>query len=267
MGTIVVMAVLVAVASAARSTYSPCGLSMLSTVTPMAESARGHRYATTATFFWLGAVLGGATLGLGAAALAAFVSLFGLTGTAAVGAAGLAAVGALALDAGLVGPPIPHHRRQVNEDWLGRYRSWVYGGGFGWQIGTGLATYIMTAGVYLVIALAALTGSPAVAMGLCVLFGALRGSAVLLGARLTDADALRRFHERFDALREPIRRVVMVVEALVAAIAAAVAGAPAGIVVGVALAVCGVAAVVVTVRQSRTGDASTAAVPATVDLR
>jgi hypothetical protein len=263
MGTIVVMAALVAVAAAARSTYSPCGLSMLSTVIPMAEAARGHRYRSTAAFFWIGAVLGGATLGLGAACLAALVSLFGASGTATTALAGLAAVAALALDARLIGPPLPHHRRQVDEDWLNRYRSWVYGGGFGWQIGTGLSTYIMTAAVYLVIALAALTASPVAAFWLCVLFGALRGSAVLLGARLTDADALRRFHARFDALREPVRIAAMVVEGIVAAVAAVVVGAPAGIAVGAALVVCAVAAAATALRRARTTDLSTPAASVT----
>ena len=56
---------------------------------------------------------------------------------------------------------LPINPRQVNELWLGKFRSWVYGVGFGWQIGVGFATYIMTAAVYLTVALAALTGRPA----------------------------------------------------------------------------------------------------------
>jgi hypothetical protein len=228
MGAMVVMAVVVVAAAAIRSTWSPCGLSMLSTVTPLAEAARGNRYRTTATWFWIGAVVGGATLGLGAAALAALVSTVDLSTSTALAAGALAAVLALGIDLGVLGRPIPHHRRQVNEDWLPKYRSWVYGSGFGWQIGTGLATYIMTAAVYLVIALAALTGSPLTAFGLCVLFGALRGSAVLLGAGLTSDAALRSFHRRFDALREPVRRMVMVVEVLTALGCAIVAGTTGG---------------------------------------
>jgi hypothetical protein len=47
----------VAVAAAIRSTWSPCGLSMLSTITPIAERGRNHRYYSTATWFVLGAVL------------------------------------------------------------------------------------------------------------------------------------------------------------------------------------------------------------------
>ena len=39
---------------------------------------------------------------------------------------------------------LPVHYRQVNERWLDQFRPWVYGAGFGWQIGAGLATYIKT---------------------------------------------------------------------------------------------------------------------------
>ncbi len=63
-------AAVVAVVAAARSTWSPCGVSMLATVTPLAERARGHRYRSTATWFVAGGTVGGATLGLVMAALA-----------------------------------------------------------------------------------------------------------------------------------------------------------------------------------------------------
>ena len=110
--------------------------------------------------------------------------------------------------------------------WLGKFRSWVYGVGFGWQIGVGFATYIMTAAVYLTVALAALTGRPAVAFAICVGFGLLRGLAILLGATITSPERLIAFHRRFDALAEPVRRSVIGVQFAVAAVAACVAWAP-----------------------------------------
>ena len=156
-------ALVVAVAAAIRSTWSPCGLSMLSTVTPLAERSRGHRFGVTAAWFVVGATLGGATLGLVAAALAVGVRALGPSAepvaTAWPRVAALVA-GGLRHRAVRVGD-CPFHRRQVDELWLGRYRPWVYASGFGWQIGVGVATYIMTAAVYLVVVLAALTASPA----------------------------------------------------------------------------------------------------------
>ena len=36
-------------------------------------------------------------------------------------------------------------RRQVNEDWMARYRGWAYGAGFGLQLGLGVVTIVTTA--------------------------------------------------------------------------------------------------------------------------
>lgn len=251
MSALLIAAGAVAAAAGVRGTWSPCGLSMLSTVTPLAEAGRGHRYRWTASWFFAGALLGGATTGAFAAALAALVSSVQLSATATYGAAAVAAVLAAALDGRLIGPPMPHHRRQVDEDWLGRYRAWVYGVGFGWQIGTGLATYVMTAAVYLTIVLAALTGSPVAALVICVLFGGVRGSMVLLGVRLTSAERLTAFHRRFEAWREPVHRGVIVVEAC-AAVGLAAAGGPPAVAAGIAAAT--VTAAVRAVRWSRSSD-------------
>lgn len=160
-----VVATTVAIAAAVRSTWSPCGRSMLSTITPIGELAKGNSYRSTAAWFVLGAAAGGATLGAAMAALAGATRLLGLSTTTL----GLLALGATLIaagsDAGIGGFRLPIHRRQVNERWLDQYRPWVYGGGFGWQIGTGLTTYITTAAVYLVVVLGALTANPVVALG------------------------------------------------------------------------------------------------------
>jgi hypothetical protein len=210
---IAVAATLVAVTAAARSTWSPCGLSMLSTITPISERAKGNSYRSTAMWFVVGGTVGGATLGAAMAGLAGVVRSVDpsptVVGLLAVGAALIAA----ASDAGIVGFRLPIHRRQVNERWLDQYRPWVYGGGFGWQIGSGLATYITTAAVYLVVVLGALTADPVAALAVGTGFGLLRGSAVLLTRRMTDPSALRRFHRRFQLVGPWVSRVVVVVEA------------------------------------------------------
>ncbi len=251
--TLAVLGIVVAVAAAARSTWSPCGLSMLSSITPLAERSRGHRFGATASWFVLGAIVGGATLGVAAAALAVIVRATGLGADAACGvAAALALVCALS-DLRPFGLHLPFHGRQVNEVWLGRYRPWVYASGFGWQIGTGLATYILTAATYLLIALAALGADPAVAVALGVLFGLTRGLAVFLAAGITTPERLHAFHRRFDQVGPRVRAAVIGVQFGVAAIAAAVAWTPAAA-VGVAL----VAALAVVVRRRAVAPANTA---------
>lgn len=230
---IIMFGIAIALAAAARSTWSPCGLSMLSQITPMAEAGRGHKFARTARWFIAGATLGGITLGCAIAGAA--LACAGMSTNVAIAlTAGLALVGA-AIDAHLFGFGPPFLRRQVNQDWLSNYRSWVYGGGFGWQIGVGLTTYVMTSAVPLTIVVGALSGKPWAALALGTIFGLARGLAVLLGARVRTPDALIAFHRRFEALGEPVRQAVIAVQLAVAVIAAfVVAPLIVGAVVGVA---------------------------------
>jgi MFS family permease len=239
-----VSAFVVAAATAVRSTWSPCGLSMLSTITPFGERAKGHSYRATASWFVVGGTVGGATLGGVAALLAAVVRGWGRS-PATLGLCALAAtLIAVVSDTGAAGVRLPIHRRQVNERWLDRYRPWVYGAGFGWQIGTGLATYITTAAVYLMVVLAALTGDPLVALGVGVLFGLLRGLAVLLTRRLRDPAELLAFHRRFASAGPRAGRATVVVECCVAAALTAAVHSPVALgVTALAVAAVGVMAV------------------------
>jgi hypothetical protein len=213
-----------AVVAAMRSTWSPCGLSMLSTVTPVAERARGHRFWVTAVWFVFGAIAGGATLGLVAAALAAMVGALSLsTGTSSM-LGGIVVGLALASDVRLGGFRIPGNTRQVDENWLSAYRPWVYGIGFGWQIGAGVATYIMTAAVYAMVLLAALSANPLLAFALMTSFGLVRGLAVFLGAALTSPTRVFAFHRQFDAIGTYARWLVLGVEAAILVALAGVVG-------------------------------------------
>jgi hypothetical protein len=140
----------------------------------------------------------------------------------------IACAGALlvaASDARLGGFRLPAHYRQVNERWLDQFRPWVYGAGFGWQIGLGLATYVKTAALYLLILLAALTGSPETALALCGLFGLVRGLAVLLGRGITTPAALASFHRRFTDAGPAALTAVIVCELAVALVFAAAVSA------------------------------------------
>src|SRR5580704_3569817 len=174
-----------AVVAAVRSTWSPCGLSILATITPLAERGRGHRFRTTAAWFVAGSLVGGASLGVVIALLAAAVGALGPSGAELASVAVVAGAVTIAADARIGGLRLPVHHRQVNERWLDQFRPWVYGAGFGWQIGAGLATYIKAAALYLMIVLAALTASPATALAVGTLFGLVRGMAVLLGRGIT----------------------------------------------------------------------------------
>jgi hypothetical protein len=223
---IVALGVVIALAAAVRSTWSPCGLSMLSQITPVAETGRRQKFGRTAAWFVAGAVVGGLTLGGLIALGAAVVASTDLGGGAALAVVAVAAVAAALVDGRVLGSGPPFLRRQVNEDWLSNYRSWVYGGGFGWQIGAGITTYVMTAAVPLLVVVGALSGRPGVAVLLGAVFGLTRGLAVLTGARVRSLSALYALHRRFDSLAEPVRRAVIGVQLAVGAVAAWVVAVP-----------------------------------------
>jgi hypothetical protein len=187
-----VMLIAVAMLAAVRGLWSPCGLSMLTALNPVAERARGHRFAMTAAWYVLGAACGGAVLGAGCAVAAFGVARLALpvsaTWTIALAAAALAVLS----DGRVGGWSLPDHPRQVDVRWLTRYRRWVYAGGYGVQIGTGFATYIMTAGVYVTAVLAALTADPAQAFVGGIAFGLTRGLGILVAAPARTPETLRR---------------------------------------------------------------------------
>jgi hypothetical protein len=243
------LAAIVAIATAIRSIWSPCGLSMLSTITPMAEAGRGHSFRSTSVWFVAGSVAGGLTLGGLMAGIALLVAGLEASSTIALSTVAVASLVAAASDGRIAGFRLPGHDRQVNERWLDQYRSWVYGAGFGWQIGVGLATYIMTAGLYLLILMGGLSANPWVALAIGGLFGLVRGLAVYLSAGLDSGEKLLAFHARFESWREPVRQSMIVVQASIAIIAAAAAGANVPI-LGALLAVAA-ATVVLSLRGTR----------------
>ncbi len=225
------VAVLLAVAVVAgiRGTWSPCGLSMVSAINPLSERSRGNRYWLTTLWFLAGALAGGAVLGAGNAVLA--FALRPLAERPALIIASAGCLVALAADLRVAGFRLPLHPRQVNELWLMRYRRWLYAAGFGLQIGVGFATYIMTAATYLVVLLSGLAGSPVLAVQAGLLFGLVRGLAVLLSSRCRTAAALGRLHAGLSRLEPASLRLAMAVE-LAGGLALAVAD---GTVAGLAM--------------------------------
>jgi hypothetical protein len=175
----------------------------------------------TCAWFVTGAVLGGLVLGAGTAVLALLVG--GLPAWVAL----VAIAVAVASDLRLGGFALPVHPRQVAESWLRTYRPWVYGLGFGVQIGVGFATYVMTAATYLVVVLAALTGSWQVGLLSGVVFGLVRGLAVLLSATTRTPADLMRLYQRLEQTSAGSRGGVIALELLAAVALQPAAAVPA----------------------------------------
>jgi MFS family permease len=188
---------------------------MLSSITPLGERGRNNRFAVAAAFFIAGSLLGGAVVGVIAGGLGQLVVPDEPTVSAAVIAA-LALAGAL-LDAHVAGLRLPTIKRQVDERWLQKYRSWVYGLGYGAQLGTGLATIVSSAAVYLMLVAAVLTRSLGAGTAIGATFGLVRGASILLARRVGTPDQLRQFHRRLAANATRSERVGVATQGLIGA--------------------------------------------------
>jgi len=187
---------------------------MLSSIHPLGERGKGNRFGLTASAFAVGATVGGLVTG-------ALVGLVGLAVTALVGPTVALAVVVVVALAGAAyertGRPLPSVPRQVDEDWLHQYRGWVYGGGFGFQLGAGVLTYITTAAVYVALAATLLVGHLGGSLAIMGTFGLLRGLSIVPARRIDATDRLVAFHRRLQATAPLVRTAsttVLVVAAL-----------------------------------------------------
>jgi len=139
--------------------------------------------------FTAGSIVAGAALG---SLLGLIGGLIADLGDSAVWIAGTLAVAAGLLDLSPIKPWTP--RRQVNENWIGRYRGWVYGAGFGLQLGLGFAVFVMSWGYWAMLAIAFVTGSAPIGALFGASFGVGRGLLLLLSRRSTTTERLHSFH-------------------------------------------------------------------------
>jgi MFS family permease len=189
---------------------------MLASITPLGEQGRRRRWGRTVTAFVIASTLGGALSGLVAGTLGWLV-LRDVSWDGRI--AFVAALLALGLVLDLLGK-VPGPRRQVDESWLDRYRGWVYGAGFGFQLGAGVVTIVTNSAVYVALGAAMATASPIAGLALGAAAGLLRGATILAGAPLRTPDQLLRFHARMTAWREPARRTGLVLQGVLALVAA-----------------------------------------------
>jgi len=117
-----------------------------------------------------------------------------VSASARVAVALLAAIVALAADARLGGVRLPERPRQVDATWVTRFRPWAYAGGFGYQLGTGVATYVMTNATYTMLLVGLVWLPPSGALALGAVYGACRGATILIGAPVTSPSRLRSVH-------------------------------------------------------------------------
>lgn len=156
--------------------WSPCGLSMISTL------GSGGRATTVAACFAFipGALIGGVvTFG----ALALLGSLLG-GGALALAAGSIVVLGAAALE--LRGAPIvPQIRRQVPEHWRRVMPLPVAAAGYGVLLGLGFTTFVLTFAVPALAGASLAVGDPATGVAIGLAFGAGRALPVVVLAPLS----------------------------------------------------------------------------------
>ena len=193
---------------------------MLGSITPLGERSRGMRWPVTVAAFAIGATAAGALVG---GLLGALGGVLDIAETAALVLLAAASAGGLALDLRRDGRRLPGPRRQVDERWLHRYRGWVYGIAFGFQLGAGVFTVVTTSAVYLMLLAALLSGSWSSGAVIGVIFGAARAVSLLPARRVRTAAAVVEIDGRLRRLEAPARRLTIAALACVLAASLALA--------------------------------------------
>ncbi len=191
---------------------------MLGSITPLGERGRGSRWWLTVSADVVGSVAGGALAG----------GVLGWIGTAIdLGLAarllvlGVAALVGIAFDLQLGGLRLPTVHRQVEEEWRTRYRGWVWGLAFGFQLALGVVTVVTSSTVYLTWLAALLAGSVRGGVLIGVTFGVVRALPILTVARVRVPAQLVGVDAALRRLATPAQRLTLVAGGTVAAIAVA----------------------------------------------
>ena len=198
---------------------------MLASIHPLGERGRNQSWGLTVSAFLVGSILGAAAVGGALGQIGAWLDLPGTPSPVLTGVlvTALAIVG-LVLDLRLAGLRVPTIHRQVDERWLQRYRGWVYGGGFGLQLGLGVVTVVNSFTVYLALALAFFSGSTAAGLLIGATFGLVRGATVFAVADVREPHHLRTLHRRMQAWEPTAHRLAVGVQVAVAVSALALVG-------------------------------------------
>lgn len=180
---------------------------MLSSISPLGERSRGTSFTLTAIGYVVGSVLSAALVGAVLGGVGSLVpddvraSAPVLTGLAVLLIVGLV------LDVRSGGHGVPSWRRQVDREWIGRYRGWVTGIGFGLQLGLGFVTIITSTTTYAVLVAELLTGRWWAGALIGLTFGLVRALPLVLVRRVDTPQRLHEVFTRLDTWAAPADRL------------------------------------------------------------
>jgi hypothetical protein len=192
---------------------------MLASITPLGERGRQSTWWVTVSAFLIGSGVTGALVGALAGGAGAVLVPASVGAQPRLAALAISALAALALDArGAVPGPV----RQVNERWLDEYRGWVYGLGYGAQLGAGVLTVVTSAATYVALVAALISGGAGRGAAIVGLYGLIRGLTPLAAARVRSPGQLVALHRALGRSRAIAARGGLL--ALSAVLAVSVAG-------------------------------------------
>ena len=175
---------------------------MLASINPLGERSRNQRYWMTVVAYIIGSTVAGAFLGgtLGLVGAPVALPIIALAVVAVLAIAGIM------FDARAFGTRVPGSRRQVDENWLVTYRGWVYGAGFGAQLGFALVTIVSASATWVAFACALLSGSALAGVVIGSIFGLARALPILAAARVRHPSTLLGLVRRLEGLRPRVAR-------------------------------------------------------------
>lgn len=195
---------------------------MLSSISPLGERSRGTSFTRTAVAYVMGSVLSAVVVGALLGGLGSLVPDEVRASLPVLGVLAVLLLVGLVLDVRSGGHGVPSWRRQVEREWIGRYRDWVTGLGFGLQLGLGFVTIITSTTTYAVFAMEVLTGRWWAGAVIGAVFGVVRALPLVLVRKV---DTPQRLHEVFALLEtwaapaDTLARSSLIVSAVVAGIA------------------------------------------------
>lgn len=210
-----------ALAAGIAGTWSPCGLSMIWTLSPVDHDHGARRARSGALALTAGCIAGGTGLFAGVAALG------GALWSDARVTAGTVALAAALLDLrGL--PVLPQVRRQVPEPWRRHAPLEIAAGAYGVLLGLGFTTFVMSYALWGLALVAMLVADPALGIPLGAAFGLGRALPIAVLAPAGDARWALAAQERMAQRPAVLRTVRAAAGALLGAAGIALLAAPAG---------------------------------------
>jgi len=193
---------------------------MLGSITPLGERGRGSRWWLTVSAYLGGSIAGGMLVGSALGALGSALGVASLPIEVRLSVLAVALLAGLALDLHVARLRLPTIHRQVEEEWRGRYRGWVWGLAFGFQLALGVVTIVTTSTVYVTWLAAFLSGAAEGGAAIGAAFGLARAVPVFTVARVRTPAQLLRIDGTLRRLAAPARRATYVAGGALAAVSA-----------------------------------------------